>query len=614
VRVPFLTGLILGAVLAFAGYGIFLRGEAATATLPDPVRRTKVKPRPEVPAVTGYTGSATCAECHPRLFERWEKTGHSRAIAPFSDEFVGKPFDGEVFSARDIDHRLGPGGTMTCEGPGGEIGTFKVDSVIGVRRIQMFTTSMPGGRIQVLPVMLEVPKKSWFDYTDFIFGGPADFDVPPDSPNSWYTFARNFNSRCVRCHATDYEIGYDADTGNYASRWNELAVGCESCHGAGGPHVTKWRRLADGPDPMVNPARLPTDRANMVCGQCHSESAMIDPRYKPGDDLFAFMDLAGLEDRKHVHPDGRAKELIHNLVPILESRCGPIACTKCHDAHGSGRLGDLYRPLSDDKTCTQCHDDIGAALTEHTHHKAESEGSRCVACHMPKMVIEGGHGWTYDHTISTPSIVNTENLKLPNACQRCHLLEDPEWEYEPFQRWYPDAEKNNHRVPLAKAIAAGRDKLPEAKPLLEALLKDDNPVYRAGAAWLLATYDVDLRSALDDTSSLVRRAAIEGVKKTHPASLEPLLDSPNSVLRYRAAMALAEREARNRADLRPRVIAVLEEFAGLRPDLVATHYALAALYEAAGVTDKAIAAYRRCSRINPWDKTVQDKIASLKKK
>ena len=58
---------------------------------------------------------------------------------------------------------MGPGAKMTCEGPGGEEATFDVEMIIGLRRIQMFTTTMPDGRIQVLPVFLEVPKKAWFD-------------------------------------------------------------------------------------------------------------------------------------------------------------------------------------------------------------------------------------------------------------------------------------------------------------------------------------------------------------------------------------------------------------------------------------------------------------------
>ena len=257
----FLTGMLAAGLVVLIGYRFLADADPPA---PPPAVTGDTAPRVEREAVTGFVGSATCAECHEDEFERWAPSGHAISIAPFSDDVAARPFDGSYFVSRDIDHRMGPDGTMTCEGPGGEMQTFLIDSIIGVRRIQMFTTKMPGGRIQVLPVMLEVPKQRWFDYSHFIFGGPSQFDIPKDSPNSWYTFARNFNSRCIRCHATDPKIGYNADAGTYESSWSEMAVGCESCHGEGGQHVTKWRRLAEGPDEIVNPARLSTERANTL--------------------------------------------------------------------------------------------------------------------------------------------------------------------------------------------------------------------------------------------------------------------------------------------------------------------------------------------------------------
>jgi predicted CXXCH cytochrome family protein len=576
--------------------------------------RTGEPPAPEPRAVAAagnpeWAGSAACAPCHPELNDRWAKSGHALGTREFVPDAPKRPFDGEVFVARDRDHRLGPGPSMTCEGPGGDTQTFPVDLVLGVRRVQMFTTTLSGGRIQVLPVFLEVPPRRWFDYTDFIFGGPNDIDVPPDSAYSWYGPHRNFSSRCGRCHTSDFTIGYDPDAGSYKSTWSELVVGCETCHGPGQSHIRKWRVLEPGPDPIVNPIRLTVDRALAVCGSCHSESTMIKPGFQAGDDFFEFFETTGLEDERHVHPDGRARELMHNYMAILESKCGPISCTHCHDAHGRGKPGDLYRPLSDDWFCTQCHDDIGANLTEHTHHLAESEGSRCITCHMPRLVIEGGHGRVYDHTISTPSMRNTKELGLPNACRSCHLEEFPGWEYEYFDKWYPGAEERNHRNFLAATLTAGRQQRPEAKDDLLKLLKDENFVYRAAAAWALLHYPVDLRPALKDPHPLVRRAAVEGVAARHPAALEPMVDDENIVLRRAAALALASRRERApfdyiaaRPELRARVRTVLEECAFLRPDHADLHFTLAKLYELDERPDAARISMARYKLLRPWEK------------
>jgi len=525
-----------------------------------------------------------CAECHPDLHARWKKTAH--AVTLGGPEQAAKPFDGSSFWARDIEHVLGPGPQMTCEGPGGDRQTFPVEMTIGIRRVQMFTTSFPGGRIQVLPVFLEVPEKKWFDYVDFIFGAPHDFRPEPDGPYSWYGAHRNFNSRCGRCHTTDYDIGYDPDAGTYETTWAERAVSCESCHGPGGAHVDHWRRREDGPDPIVNPAKLTVDRSNQVCGQCHAEGLMVDPGYRPGDDLFRYFDVAGLEDDKHLYPDGRAKELIHNFLPNEMTRCGPISCSKCHDPHGAGRPGDTHRDVRDNRMCTQCHEDV----PEHSHHAPGSEGRSCVGCHMPQMVIEGGHGRVYDHTISIPSAATTDRWGTPNACRNCHMVEFPGWEEPILREWYPEADENNHRVALADAFGAARVGQDGWEELVAAYLENPEFVYRAGAARVLAGSAMDLRPLLDDPHPFVRRAAVPGVARRHPEALVPLLESDNHVLRRAAALALVGHEP-----ARARVAAALEEAIRARPDHPELHEALARVTTG----EKRERALNRAARLRP---------------
>jgi len=588
----------------------------ACLLLPYATREAGSEEKPAAPQ-TGWAGSASCAACHPKINAQWQKTAHANTIRwRKQDEAVdsARPFDGEVFRSRGIAHSLGPGPQMEVEGPGGELRSFPVTGVVGVRRIQMFMTELDRGRLQVLPVYLEVPTRKWFDYADFIFGGPRHFEIPPDSSNSWYGPLRNFNSRCGECHMTGYDVGYDAGRGTYATRWQESVVGCESCHGPAAGHVAKWRKLADGPDPIVNPARLTVERSNQTCGYCHAEREEVAAGFRPGDDLFAFTDVNGLEDQKHLHPDGRARELIHNLVPIMQSRCRPLGCTTCHDPHGSGAPGDLYYPEDPDHSCKNCHEQVTGRLTEHTKHKADSTGSRCVACHMQRLVIEGGHGKVYDHTISIPSPRNTQKHGVPNACRGCHPGEMPGWDAEHFNRLWPGAEERNHRTKLADAVALGRARDPKAPELLKPLLQSDNPVYRAGAAWMLGQFDTDLRPQLNDAHPMVRRAALSAVAPKHPEALEPLLQDPNTVLRRAAALQLALRPSYvgARPELRRRLIPLLEALCRKRPDSRQPYKALGYLFTMEGETQKALEAYERYLRLNPWDGAIRAAASRLK--
>ncbi|MDH3591895.1 MAG: HEAT repeat domain-containing protein, partial [Planctomycetota bacterium] len=171
-------------------------------------------------------------------------------------------------------------------------------------------------------------------------------------------------------------------------------------------------------------------------------------------------------------------------------------------------------------------------------------------------------------------------------------------------KWYPDAERNNHRVALAATLAAAREKRPDAKERLVELLRDRNPVYRAGAAYLLEPYDVDLRAQLSDPHPLVRRAAIPGVARLHHDALVPLLEDKSTVLRRAAALALATKWYRNpfdfiakQKDLRRRCREVLEQCVALRPDHAELHRVLAALYDLDEEAEKAARARARHEKL-----------------
>jgi hypothetical protein len=59
------------------------------------------------------------------------------------------------------------------------------------------------------------------------------------------------------------------------------------------------------------------------------------------------------------------------------------------DVHGTENYAQLREPVN--KLCLDCHGPLSlhgprtATLEGHTHHKAGSAGSQCVACHMPRI-------------------------------------------------------------------------------------------------------------------------------------------------------------------------------------------------------------------------------------
>ena len=80
--------------------------------------------------------------------------------------------------------------------------------------------------------------------------------------------------------------------------------------------------------------------------------------------------------------------------------------------------------------CVQCHTGLGARPESHTRHAAASEASRCVSCHMPR-IMEAVLFQARSHEIDDiPDAEMTErfgNIDSPNACSTCHAGRDAEW-------------------------------------------------------------------------------------------------------------------------------------------------------------------------------------------
>src|SRR5438309_390830 len=101
-----------------------------------------------------------------------------------------------------------------------------------------------------------------------------------------------------------------------------------------------------------------------------------------------------------------------------------VACFSCHDPHGTANNADLLKPAN--VMCLECHGPNspngprGASIEAHTHHKAGSAGSECVACHMPQIAQTIGDVNVRSHSFKFLSPAKSEALKMPNSCNTCH--------------------------------------------------------------------------------------------------------------------------------------------------------------------------------------------------
>jgi predicted CXXCH cytochrome family protein len=140
-------------------------------------------------------------------------------------------------------------------------------------------------------------------------------------------------------------------------------------------------------------------------------------------------------------PDGTAHKNRmqgNDFVQSVMYRRG-VTCFSCHDVHGSANYAQLRKPA--DQLCMDCHGPLSlngpraATSEEHTHHKAGSAGSSCIACHMPKIETTVADVKVRAHTFRFITPAMTDKYKIPNPCTTCHADKTTAWATEQLKHW-----------------------------------------------------------------------------------------------------------------------------------------------------------------------------------
>jgi tetratricopeptide (TPR) repeat protein len=161
---------------------------------------------------------------------------------------------------------------------------------------------------------------------------------------------------------------------------------------------------------IVNPIKLPVERRDAVCMQCHLEGNAAIERagkhlceYRPGDDLSDYIQYYILADNK-----GTGLRATSQFEALSQSVCkkksgDAISCISCHDPHLQVKPDErvsFYRAK-----CLACHGKAFGAM----HHADRPD---CTSCHMPaSLSTDVAHTEVTDHRIlrrptSTPMLEN----------------------------------------------------------------------------------------------------------------------------------------------------------------------------------------------------------------
>jgi len=371
-----------------------------------------------LPLCGQYTGSVRCRDCHTEIYSRWAKTRMANVVT---------------------DPRVHPEVIVPDLSRPDPLVTFKASDiafVYGTRWKQRYFTKI-GSDYFPFPAQWDIVNKVWRPY---VVRDGTDWWVPHYPGDN---MKRPTGPLCDGCHSVNYNV-----VTHEVTEWN---VGCEKCHGPGAAHAAAPSRAN-----IVNPARLDSRQATDVCIQCHSQGRPlanpIEGRYydwpagfEPGKRLDQFWQL---EDHKpgettftH-YADGTAHKNRMQGNDFVQSAMYThgIACSSCHDVHGTANPADLIKPAT--VLCLECHGPNSpngpraATVEQHTHHKTGSTGGECVACHMPAIEQTIANVNVRSHTFRFITPAEGGRLKIPDPCTGCHADRGAAWATSQLKGWF----------------------------------------------------------------------------------------------------------------------------------------------------------------------------------
>jgi predicted CXXCH cytochrome family protein len=427
-----------------------------------------------------YAGSESCRGCHGAVYRSWSQSGMANMLRPYAPQNIVGDFqnNNEFYlgdDARYIDGHLEfirgqdrlPFARMVIRDgrhyfdirqSDGKWHSYPVDYTIGSKFQQAYATKLPDGEIHVFPIQYSKLTKQWINYWKII---DAPGSERPDL-QAWEKLdgATSYQAICAVCHTSQLRNvkggGFDAENVEF----REPGIDCEMCHGPSAQHVAEMTANEPFPkqplDPPVNFHDIDNRDFVRICSQCHMQSAIRTPgpsgelNYSGSNEFFVSNPSIpfGEFSRLGFYKDGRFRQTTFIVEALERSQCfrkGKVSCGTCHDPHGpdaSSNLTSLKFRDQPDLMCTGCHSQFQnrATLAEHSHHRAESDGSRCVSCHMPR-IMDAVLFRARTHQIDDiPNADMTERFgqqDSPNACLLCHSEKSSPWLRQELATWKP---------------------------------------------------------------------------------------------------------------------------------------------------------------------------------
>jgi len=428
---------------------------------------------PEVGA--HYVGSKVCASCHSNIYNSFRQTSMGMSMLPSDANSLASvlPVPATVYdkdSNQYFDVMRRDGGLFqsqyALEANGKELfrQTWTIDYDIGAGANGFGFLIHRDRYLFEAPLAYYTKTHSW--------GFAPGFEIQNRG------FTRPILGRCITCHSgrpnpVAGQVGLYQDP-----PFDELAVGCENCHGPGELHVAERAQdlmmdaapTAGADTSIVNPARLSGWLADNICMRCHQgQDVRVEMPgknirdFRPGMPLGNFVSIFKIAPAAGASPS--ALPLEHYFGMTL-SKCyrasRNLHCVTCHDPHVES---SAPKALANYRSqCLGCHTEQSCRL-EPAKRQATTPPDDCLTCHMPKRTVTTiAHAALTDHSIPAHASSATSDQSQAQLKPELLVLSAP-----------PDEWTQLHSIPPPVLLQAYdslvREGHHEFDPLLSQLLQ-----------------------------------------------------------------------------------------------------------------------------------------------
>ncbi|MBC3759226.1 tetratricopeptide repeat protein [Hyunsoonleella sp. SJ7] len=486
-----------------------------------------------------FLGDGACKSCHQDQFKDWKGSHHDKAMQIATDSTILGDFNNASFSSQGVTSKFYKKDGeffVNTEGRDGKYHDYKIEYTFGVTPLQQYIVKFPDGHYQCLRTAWDTEKGKWFDLY-------PDFKVVHSEWLHWSRGGLNWNNMCADCHSTNVRKNYNMESHGYDTKYALINVSCEACHGPGKTHVqkanaegTKYKFDNDLKMTLNTPPKELVDQ----CARCHVRREQISEHFN-FEGTFLDHYFPQLIANNLYHPDGQILDEVYVYGSFLQSKMyqNNVTCTNCHNPHS------LKLRFEGNQLCAQCHDTKKYDAPTHHFHKANSEGSECINCHMTGKIYMG-NDYRRDHSFRIPRPDLSLKYGTPNACVQCHTDKDDKWAWENYKKTHGVPKQKHFSDLLAPALTGD----PHGLEKLMELSKDTiyPEIARASAVRAMSGYVTqesinELLRFLDDESALVRGATIDAFNDLNTTdyvnSFLPLLKDEKRSVRTKAFLAIA---------------------------------------------------------------------------